>query len=45
VAEGDVVTDILMKDGSTGVAATLRGRWTKYIIYLTQSKNILGYLG
>ena len=45
MAEGDVVTDILMKDGSTGVAATLRGRWTKYIIYLTQSKNILGYLG
>lgn len=41
VAEEDVVTDILMKDGSTGVAATLRGRWMKYIIYLIQSRKNL----
>lgn len=39
VAEEDVVTDILMKDGSTGVAAILRSRWTKYIIYLIQSSK------
>lgn len=39
LAEEDVVTDILMKDGSTGVAAILRSRWTKYIIYLIQSSK------
>lgn len=45
VAEEDVAVDILMQDGSTDVVVTLRGRWTKYIIYLIRSRKYFGIFG